>query len=179
MIVCIKRQSEPLCHARGVTIIESMVTIAALAILLGIAAPSFQSQWQKWQRDSAVKTFKAHLRLARAEALRTGRRVVVCNSKDAASCAPSTEKDWRHGWIVFIDDNDNNQLNKGESIVATASAQTGLQSMLARNNIRRFVFKPNGLMASGMTTVTVQPPDEAAYLITISRVGRVRSRLDE
>lgn len=63
-------------RSRGLTIIELMVTIALLAILLGMAAPSFTT----WARNAQVRTVSDALqngaRLAQAEAVRRNRQTV-------------------------------------------------------------------------------------------------------
>jgi type IV fimbrial biogenesis protein FimT len=77
-------------HAqRGLTLIELMVTIALLALLLGLAAPSFR----EWTRNNQVRTvtdaLQSGARLAQAEAVRRNRQVVFFLTNDAA-CNTST-----------------------------------------------------------------------------------------
>jgi type IV fimbrial biogenesis protein FimT len=73
----------------GFTLVELMVTIALLAVLLGLAAPSFST----WTRNSQVRTVSDALqngaRLAQTEALRRSRQVVFFLTNTAA-CTTST-----------------------------------------------------------------------------------------
>jgi type IV fimbrial biogenesis protein FimT len=77
---------------RGFTIVELLVTIALLALLLGLAMPSFTT----WVRNAQVRTvsdaLQNGLRLAQAEAVRRQRQVVffrtnesTCNNATAAA----------------------------------------------------------------------------------------------
>ncbi len=75
--------------ARGFTLIELMVTISLLALLLGLAAPSFSL----WTQNARVRTISDALqngtRLAQTEAVRRNRQVVFFLSNDAG-CTAST-----------------------------------------------------------------------------------------
>jgi type IV fimbrial biogenesis protein FimT len=77
---------------RGFTVIELMVTITLLALLLGLAAPSFTL----WTRNAQVRTVSDTLqngaRLAQAEAVRRNRQVVFFLTNDqgcTAATAPA------------------------------------------------------------------------------------------
>lgn len=81
----------PMLRARrgGFTLVELVVTIALLAVLLGLAAPSFTT----WTRNSQVRTVSDALqngaRLAQTEALRRSRQVVFFLT-NTATCTTST-----------------------------------------------------------------------------------------
>ncbi|WP_369633010.1 Tfp pilus assembly protein FimT/FimU [Variovorax sp. V512] len=63
---------------RGLTAIELMVTLAILAILIGIAAPSMTRFIVQWRLSNAVNAVTGSLRTARTEAIARARPVVVC-----------------------------------------------------------------------------------------------------
>lgn len=159
---------------RGFTFTELLVGIAILAILQSIAIPTLSSVLYAWQRDSAIRLLSSHLQLARTEALKSGRSVVTCVSREGTSCAPAAENDWKVGWMVFVDTNGNNQLDLSETIISRAHTQKYITSMDSNNALSHFTFDPNGLMASGMGSINVQSQHETVYKITINRVGRVR-----
>lgn len=87
-------------HYKGFTLIELMVTLAVLAIVLGIAVPSFQKQIINNRSLTVGDEFAQALNYARSEAVKTTRRVSICASSDGATCID----DWREGFIVFQDD---------------------------------------------------------------------------
>lgn len=90
--------SRPRCGLRGFTIIELMVTITLLAILLGLAVPSFAL----WINNSRVRTtaqvLQDGLRLAQAEAVRRNRTVsfflTTAANPDADSTANANGGNW-------------------------------------------------------------------------------------
>lgn len=92
-------------HARGFTLVELMVTLSVLAILLGLAIPSFSGAIARTAVAGHVNTFMADARFARTEALKRGANVTMCRSDNAetplptCSIAPATN--WSAGWLIF------------------------------------------------------------------------------
>jgi type IV fimbrial biogenesis protein FimT len=76
---------------RGFTLIELMVTIAILAITLGLAVPSFQEFVARNRLAAATNELVSALALARSEAVKRAARVTVASA------------DWTAGWQVFVD----------------------------------------------------------------------------
>lgn len=62
-------QSHP---ARGFTAIELLVTIAILAVLAALAAPSFTPSLERWRVMQATEQLKSTLYFARSEAIKQG-----------------------------------------------------------------------------------------------------------
>lgn len=62
----------------GFTLVELMVTLAVLAILLGIAVPSFQSVIQNNRLDAARNDVLGALNFAKVEAIRRNTSVRFC-----------------------------------------------------------------------------------------------------
>lgn len=74
--------------SRGFSVVELMVAVALMALLLGLAAPSFTT----WNRNAQIRTvsdaLQNGLRLAQAEALRRQRQVVFFRTA-ATDCSNS------------------------------------------------------------------------------------------
>ena len=63
---------KPTTDSAGFTIIELMVTVAVVAVLLGVGVPSFASMIERQQLSGAAETFASDLRRARSDAIARG-----------------------------------------------------------------------------------------------------------
>lgn len=169
-----RRLRYPVQSEFGYTLVELIVTTALLAILIQVAVPPMSGLLANWQRDSATRSITDHLILARSEAIRWSRRVVMCNSTDGINCAPASEKEWKSGWLVFQDLDNDNQFGGSDKLIAVSQGVNGVASISGKALVQRFVFMPTGMMASGMSTLRITPRSGAEQRITVNRVGRVR-----
>lgn len=96
----------PRTSARGFTLVELLVTVALLAILLTLAAPSFTAMMRNNRMLALSNELVASLNFARAEAVKRAANVTVCKTADAAAANPvcTTSGEWGSGWLVFVDD---------------------------------------------------------------------------
>ena len=92
----------------GFTIIELMCCIAILALISVLAVPGFSIFLQRLRVNQAVDELKGALYIARSEAVRRGESIKIRkrDSFGSTSCSGSPG-DWRCGWLVFIDQNNN------------------------------------------------------------------------
>ncbi|HAL40330.1 MAG TPA: hypothetical protein DCP03_20420 [Polaromonas sp.] len=84
-------------RANGFSLIELMVVVAMVAILAGLAAPSFTKLLRNNRLAAASSALQVSLSLARSEAVKRGSdaRVTVAANGTAGS--------WLNGWTVFVD----------------------------------------------------------------------------
>lgn len=82
--------------AAGFTLIEVMVTTAIMALLLGLAAPSFTPLLERWRVQQTVGDMASTMQLARSEAIKRGGNILI---------KANTGTDWSTGWRVFLDVN--------------------------------------------------------------------------
>lgn len=156
---------------RGFTLIELMVTIAVLAIVVTIAAPSFTTMINNNRSIALGEELVTALNYARAEAVKRGDSVSVCASSDGATCTGT----WTQGWVVA--DADDNVLryweapNTGAAIAVTRNAaaitsisfaRLGTLSPTTQVNITSSV---SGCGSGAARTITVGP----AGLINVAR----------
>lgn len=86
---------------RGFSLIELMVALAVVAVLLGIAVPSFQDVSLATKLRSYANTLAASAQLARSEAIKRNVEVRLCVSSNGTSCGSGG---WQQGWIVLAAD---------------------------------------------------------------------------
>ncbi|WP_353393970.1 GspH/FimT family pseudopilin [Hydrogenophaga sp. 5NK40-0174] len=80
----------------GFTAIEMMVSVAILAILVGIGIPSLRLLIQSMQISAVTNDVVSTLQVARSEAVKRGVPVTVCSSNNQATCSGG----WIDGWVV-------------------------------------------------------------------------------
>lgn len=98
---------------RGFSLVELLTVLAVVAILLALGVPGFQPLLRNQRLSTSVNGFVGAIHLARSEAIRRGSRVDL---------APADSADWARGWVVFIDQNGNQQADAGETVIARQGA---------------------------------------------------------
>lgn len=159
---------------RGYTLMELVVATALLAILIQLAVPAMSRLVSVWQREHATRAITGHLALARSEAIRWSQRVVMCSSVDGLRCSPSSNREWKSGWLVFQDIDGNGQFSAPDKLVAVSQGTNGIRSIQGNALLQRFVFMPTGMMASGMGTLEIVSTMGSSQRIIVNRTGRVR-----
>jgi len=136
------------CQAeRGITLVESMVTVAIMVLLLALAVPSFKSSIESNRRTVLINQLYEDLTFARSEAIKRNVRVEVCPSTTGTSC--SGINDWSKGWIVFAQSIGGIPWSPGKPILRSHEALTLPPNWIAQDNIisatSHFAeFKPTG-----------------------------------
>lgn len=98
----------------GFTLIELMVTVALIAIMLALAAPSMTTFQRNAELTSATNTLLSAINGARGEAMKRG---------VYASVVPADAANWGSGWIVFVDKNRNGVYDSStDTVVMTKEA---------------------------------------------------------
>jgi type IV fimbrial biogenesis protein FimT len=139
-------------RTRGFTLIEMLMTIAIASILMGLAIPSFRYITNSNRIASELNGLLGDLQLARAEAIKDGRPVTVCQSSDGASCTNSTG--WQGGWIVFSDPTNVGVYDAGEIYIRKQKLFSGTDTFVASNNVSVITFNREGY-AIGMPNGTL------------------------
>lgn len=164
---------------RGFTLIELLITVVIAAIVLTIAVPGFQTVILNNRRATQVNEFVTNLNLARAEAIKGGRQVFVCRSSSGTACATDTSSVWEDGWIVFVDRDDDDTLDAGETIRVQAAFE-GDSTLRGPANFSQWISyfptgisRGNGGLANGTLTLCDKRGDSEARNIVLSSTGRV------
>jgi type IV fimbrial biogenesis protein FimT len=92
-------------NVAGVTLWELCVTIMLVGIVVGIGAPSLHRFVLDARLVADVNAFVGAVQLARSEAAKRGRSVIVCKTLDHVSCG-GDDIDFDAGWMVFVNTDD-------------------------------------------------------------------------
>ena len=156
----------------GFTLVELMITIAVLAILLGLALPSFQGSLRSNRVATTSNEVLASMSLARTEAIRGIGRAGVCPSTSGTACVANT--DWAAGWVVWHE-----IPAAGGPVFTVVKVIQPKQRTTVTGPADGVVFTAQGRAQAGATQVGVAPSDAAAPARCI-RVGVTgQSRIEQ
>lgn len=158
-------------RAVGVSLWELLFTLTLGAVILALAVPSFRSFLLDARRTADINAFVASVQLARSEAAKRARPVVLCKTTDGNSCAGDAAR-YDTGWMVFVNTDDIRppQRSDNEDLLFRYMPKT-LGSIEA--NRRLFEFRPFGWRSTN-GTVTFCDADGRARAVIISYTGRPR-----
>lgn len=149
----------------GFSLIELMVTIAVAAVLLAVAAPSFNDATLSGKLTSYANNLVASAALARAESIKRNATVTLCVSSNGSSCASSGS--WEDGWIVVLSD--------GTTIIQAQPTAVSGYKITEASSKRSLTFQPTGVGATTATlTVCRATPTVGSQerVVSISATGR-------
>jgi type IV fimbrial biogenesis protein FimT len=176
----VSRQVQNACprQAAGFTLIESLVVLGIIGILALVAAPSYDTYIERQRQSDQTSAFARAINLARTEAVKRGRTVVVCRSDDPeASPRPSCgvhRADWSTGWVVFADDDADSVIDAGETIIRVQPGWTN-SGAITTNSANMIRFRPSGIGIAMAQTFSFAPKKTGSIktqTITLSINGR-------
>lgn len=137
-----------------------MVTLALLAILVRLAAPSLSDFIKSSTMTSNVNSFLSDLRFARSEAIRRGGSVVMCRSNSPEASVPvcngttGATNGWVTGWVIFFDTDNDGAFDAGETILRVQGPISALDSVTETNAspAYRFRFSATGRLPLSSAT---------------------------
>ena len=157
-------------RCRGFTLIELLITIALVAIVMGIGVPSFQNLVVKNRIQTQASEIRSSLAMARVEAIRQGLRVRVCPGQNG--CDGSAN--WHGGWNSFVDRNNDNNIDTNETQLEVHIRLDGGSTLTGANHV---IFKSDGTASDARELNLCTADGDASPHrrgIHVSNVGRVR-----
>jgi type IV fimbrial biogenesis protein FimT len=150
--------------SRGFSMIELLVTVTLIAVLLGIAMPSFKGSRLNTVLRTSANNLLAGTHLARAEAIKRNTTVRLCVSANGTSCGTG---DWNQGWIVI----------SGAEVIFREAPISNLFH-ITNGGTNTFSFRPTGVdsTAGVFTICRATPVGENERVLTIDAIGRAAIR---
>lgn len=159
--------------ARGWTLAGLLVFLAVMAVLSGLATPSFRALAWDSRRSAAVNHLVRGLHLARAEAAKRARPVTLCPVDPYGQCLGKTGA-WPWGWMVFVDldDDSPSRRDPGEPVLHVAP---GSESVALSSNRASFTLRPFGIRSvNGSISFCDPVQGRPGRTVIVSYTGRPR-----
>lgn len=167
-------RADPRFAQTGYSIFDLIIT-SAVAGILSLGAVGMNGMVQDARTTAQINQLMGHLNLARSEAIKRGIAVTLCKTENGASCAAGSE--WHKGWIIFVDNNVNRQIDDGETIIQIEQPleAVALNFAGALNHDRYVTYKPDGMVEpNGTFTFCDNRGTDKAKAIILLGTGRPR-----
>jgi len=174
MPFAIRKRAKSLPSPLGLTVVEMMILLAALALIILISVPGSSLLFGKYNLRSATNELFTGLDLARTEAQLRSATVVMCPSSNGHTCRK--DGDWTLGWLVFSDGNGNGRVEDIEFIRSFDAPPTGIQIMAHGAVQAKAAFTVTGLVPdneakTGLFKICLDDPEKLPKLVKIDEDG--------
>lgn len=160
----------------GVTLFELLIVLLITGITLALGIPSFSEHIKRSQTKIAAQELLSAIESARSLAVYTNKRTVLI----------AKEQNWQKGWQLFIDDNDDGELNESETIQFETSSANNVR-IQGNSHVRRYISfigsgegRKTGIANGGafqVGTIKICPKARGeGYALILSRGGRTRTK---
>ncbi|MDX1694801.1 MAG: GspH/FimT family pseudopilin [Ketobacteraceae bacterium] len=160
-------------RGRGFTLIELMVALAVVAILLTVATPPLTAWVDRMKVLAETTELLESFSLGRQYAINSRNYVTICGTTSGNQC----DGGWETGFLVFVSDGTNNEFVDRRTTPVLHHYKTG-DTFTTQGNIRKFVFRPSGLLKGRSGSLLYCPKSQAVKdyrRIVVSQGGRIRS----
>ena len=161
-------------HQNGFTLLEMLVTVAILAILVGVVAPSINTILVKNRVTGDINTLSAIAQQARFSAVNEQFDVILCPTTNYDTCV----NDWANAKMIFIDENSNGSRDSSESLIASSDP---LNTGNTINGISGAIsFSEQGSISTSATITICPKSKDTSYAsaLLLSLYGRISVAID-
>lgn len=161
----------------GFTLLELIITVSIAGLLAAVAIPSFNKAISSNRLTAQTNDFVTALNLARSEAIKRGRNVLLTK----------TGINWEDGWQVFVDMAADNAYNPPVDFVLREYPTLAAGYTLRANNNATFIrFTSAGLSSFSGSFVFCDnrdgnniPEADTARSVIMTSTGKVRIGADD
>lgn len=172
-----KYPGAPKRRSGGFSLIELMVTLTVAAILLAVAAPSFNDLMARSRMTDASRGLGD--RLAIAMNVSESRPTTICVSSNGTSCAEGAS--WAGGYIVFTDEGELGTVDGTDAILERGAATKGSITVLSTLDIGGasfdaglIHFEERAPAVDGAVRFTVCQSGQLPHQLVVNRIGSLR-----
>jgi type IV fimbrial biogenesis protein FimT len=161
----------------GLTIIELLIILSAIAIVVVISVPSSTVVLEHFRLKAASSDLADSLNLAKEEALLRNSTVKVCPSSNGRFCR--SDGNWNHGWLVYSDGNGDGTVQEIELVKAFGAPSQRVRIVATGAVVDVAGFTLAGLVPANETDagafhICHQGLDSRAKVVNIDSEGWVR-----
>jgi type IV fimbrial biogenesis protein FimT len=157
---------------KGFTLFELLVTLAVGAALLAAAVPTFSAWILDARLTANVNAFVLAVQVARSEAAKRNRSVIVCATPDRHTCGAG-DAAFSEGWMVFVNTDERYPPGRSDAEpLLYAHVPEALGAI--RNNRPFFEFRRGKRSTNGSLIFCDSRRDDAARAVIVSYTGRPR-----
>lgn len=166
---------------RGLTLLESLMALAVLAVLAGSAVPSMADWLNRVRLNTVAQELAVDFDFARGASVARNHRATVCKAGPADTCAE--DGDWSQGWLVFEDRNENALRDDDEPVLLQhnalppgwkATGNTTVASYVSYTPLGLTRLVNGGFQAGTITLCRASGGPTEARRIIVNSVGRPR-----
>ena len=110
----------------GFTLLELLIVLIIVAIMCGIGFPAYQHLMAKVRADAAIFRLYRAIQLTRSEAIKHNAIATICPSSDQHHCIGK----WQDGYLIFIDQRGDGQIDPEDKIIKIFPALQGKGSIV-------------------------------------------------
>jgi type IV fimbrial biogenesis protein FimT len=159
-------------HSLGLTLPELLISLSVTSIMTFTALNYLPPLIQSNRMSGEVNRFVTALQLARSEAVKQGRRLVLCPQTQQRDCGRAA--DWGNGWLLFASEDRERQAD--EPLILAAPPLAEFINMRSGNQRKRIVYQPDGSSGGSNSSFTFcdQRQRASPRVICLSGSGRPR-----
>ena len=154
----------------GFSLIELLFTLAVISIFLLNIAPNLNPIIAQERSAVLTNSIVGALAYARTESIMKQINIITCQSDNGSDCNDSSN--WHNGWIIFVDDNSNEQRDANEQILRIYPATTnGTRATFWKYYVK---YKPNGRSYPNGSFFICNPTLGVGKALIMFHTGRLR-----
>jgi type IV fimbrial biogenesis protein FimT len=152
----------------GFTLWELLLTVGLAAVMLGAGTPALRSFLLDAKLTADVNGWILAVQLARSEAAKRGRSVIVCPTADTVHCSGATAR-----WMVFVNLDDRHPVQRaaGEPLLFVHTAE--IEGSILSNR-PYYEFRVGRRSTNGTIVLCDARGTAGAKAVIVSYTGRPR-----